>query len=141
MTQCFALLLATAIRLHADINFTVSDFDLMCRCVLAEAGGESMECKEAVATVILNRVYCDDKFPDDIEGVITQKKQFCISEEDDIPSEVKYAVVFALIKYNTLDQIIPRSCYYFRANHYHAFGIEYKHIDNTYFSLAENATD
>ena len=55
--------------------------------------------------------------------------------------ETKTAVIMAMINYGTYNQKVPRSCYYFRANHYHNFGIKYRHIDNTYFSLAENATD
>ena len=140
--KCFiGLMIASAIRIHEPINFTCADFDLMCRCVQAEAGGESMECQEAVATVILNRVYCEDKFPDTIEEVITQKTQFAIFPAEAVSDQVKLSVLSALINYGSLNQELPRSCYYFRAGYYHKFGISYKHIDNTYFSLAENATD
>lgn len=140
MINCIGLLLATAIRMHSDINFTISDFDLMCRCVMAE--DSDLEGQEAVATVILNRVYCEDKFPDTVEGVITQEKQFSIvSESDHIPESVRYVVAFALLKHGTIDQEIPRSCYYFRAGTYHNFGIQYRKIGGNYFSLAENATD
>ena len=141
--NCFiGLMLASVLRIHEPINFTCSDYDLICRCVQAEAGGESMLCQEAVATVILNRVYCEDKFPDTVEGVITQKKQFIlVSMDDEISEDVKLSVLSALINYGTLKQEIPRSCYYFRAKNYHTFGIPYKRIDKTYFSLAENATD
>ena len=63
MTAFLGYMLACAIQIH---GFSCHDFDLMCRCVQAEAGGESSECKEAVATVILNRYYCTDKLPNDI---------------------------------------------------------------------------
>ena len=140
MINCIGLLLATAIRMHSNINFTMSDFNLMCRCVMAE--DSDLEGQEAVATVILNRVYCEDKFPDTVEGVITQKNQFTIvSESDHIPEDVRYVVIFALLKHGTIDQQIPRSCYYFRAGTYHNFGIHYRKIGGNYFSLAENATD
>lgn len=140
MIHCVALLLATAIRMHSDINFTMSDYDLMCRCVMAE--DSDLDGQEAVATVILNRVYCEDKFPDTVEGVITQEKQFSIVSSDErIPEDVRYVVAFALLKHGTIDQEIPRSCYYFRAGKYHNFGIPYRKIGGNYFSLAENATD
>ena len=135
------LLLACAIRIHSSINFTLADYDLMCRCVMYEAGGESMEAQEAVATVILNRVYCEDKFPDTVEGVITQKDQFVYASTYDIPEQVKWSVLTALLKYGSIDQDIPRSCYYFKAGGYHDFGIPYRKIGGNYFSLAENATD
>ena len=140
MIHCLGLLMATAIRLHSQINFTISDFDLMYRVCMAE--DSDLEGQEAVATVILNRVYCEDKFPDTVEGVITQEKQFSICSSDErIPEDVKYVVCFALLKHGTIEQEIPRSCYYFRAGHYHNFGIPYKKIGGNYFSLAENATD
>ena len=140
MLNCIGLLLATAIRMHSDINFTMSDFNLMCRCVMAE--DSDLKGQEAVATVILNRVYCEDKFPNTVEGVITQEKQFSIASSGErIPEDVRYVVAFALLKHGTIDQEIPRSCYYFRAGTYHDFGIQYRKIGGNYFSLAENATD
>lgn len=143
MIEFIGLMLSCAIRIHQPINFTIADFELMCKCVDAEAGGESMECQIAVATVILNRAYCTDKFADNIEGVITADHQFVISKTPvkDIPDDVKLSVLNALITYGSLDQRLPKSCYYFRAVHYHNFGIPYTKIGKTYFSLAENATD
>ena len=48
---CYMLLLSP------DKNIYISDEDkeLIARCVMSEAGGESEDCQEAVATVILNR--------------------------------------------------------------------------------------
>lgn len=43
--------------------------------VWAEARGESTEGKRAVAHVVLNRVR-DPRFPNTVEGVITQRSQF-----------------------------------------------------------------
>ena len=138
MSAFLGYMLACAIQIH---GFNCHDFDLMCRCVQAEAGGESAECKEAVATVILNRLYCEDKFPDDISDIIYQQNQFVVAPSGSVTDETKTAVIMAMINWGTYNQNVPRSCYYFRAGHYPSFGIKYKHIDNTYFSLAENATD
>jgi len=50
-------------------------FDLLCRVVEAEAAGEPLEGKVMVASVVLNRVEAPG-FPDSIEEVITQPRQF-----------------------------------------------------------------
>lgn len=136
MKMYMIAMMVMALRMHPGI-LTTYNFNLMCDCVMAEAGGESPECQEAVATVILNRVYCPDKFPSDIEGVLCADNQFVFSGSEPT-EEVKESVLRALCKYGTLDQCINKSCYYFRAGHYHDFGIQYMHIDNTYFTLAEN---
>lgn len=138
MSAFLGYMLACAICIHGT---GVHEFDMMCRCVQAEAGGESAECKEAVATVILNRLYCEDKFPDNVFDVIYEKDQFVIAPYESVTDETRTAVIMAMINYGTYNQKVPRSCYYFRAGHFHNFGIKYRHIDNTYFSLAENATD
>ncbi|MGL5244800.1 MAG: cell wall hydrolase [Sarcina sp.] len=56
-------------------NITKNDLDLMAKVVFAESKGEPYEGKVAVASVILNRL-TNDKFPDSIEEVITQKNAF-----------------------------------------------------------------
>lgn len=49
--------------------------ELLAICVEAEAGNQGLKGKRLVADVILNRVD-SDKFPNNIEGVITQSNQF-----------------------------------------------------------------
>ena len=51
---------------------SAADKDLMARLVRAEAVGESYAGKVAVATVVLNRVFMSDDFPDTVRGVIYQ---------------------------------------------------------------------
>ncbi|MBY0148845.1 cell wall hydrolase [Neobacillus niacini] len=51
---------------------SVADKDLMARLVRAEAVGEPYAGKVAVATVVLNRVFMSDDFPDTVRGVIYQ---------------------------------------------------------------------
>lgn len=138
MSAFLGYMLACALQIH---GMSIHDFDIICSCVQAEAGGESDECKEAVATVILNRLYCEDKFPDNVSDVIYSKNQFVVAPLGSVTIETKTAVIMAMINWGTYNQKVPRSCYYFRAGHFHNFGIKYRHIDNTYFSLAENATD
>lgn len=57
------------------ISVSQSERDLLARLVEAEASGESFAGKEAVATVVLNRVL-SDLFPNTIRSVIYQSGQF-----------------------------------------------------------------
>lgn len=50
----------------------VDEFEVLCRIVEAEAGGEDMNGRILVANVILNRVE-SKSFPNTIEGVVFQK--------------------------------------------------------------------
>ncbi len=52
------------------------DFQILCRIVEAEAGGEDLNGRILVANVILNRVR-DSAFPDTVEGVVFQKSNGC----------------------------------------------------------------
>ena len=119
---------------------TVSEAEqhLLERVVMSEAGGQSAYCQEAVATVILNRVYCEDKFPDNITDVIYAPGQFSTHNNGDPTDQVKLSVALAIDRYQTEHQCINKSCYYFRSGNYHNFGIDYMHIGDLYFSLAEN---
>lgn len=114
---------------------------LMCQCVQTEGIGESNECQEAIATVILNRWLNPDKYPDNIPDVIFQENQFaCDTSITEPDVGVRVAVHNAIIFYNTYNMCIPYQTYYFRADHYHKnLGIPYISIDNTYFSVDENA--
>ena len=119
-----------------QINISAEDVALIERCVMSEAGGESAECQMAVATVILNRVACPHKFPDTVPGVIYAHNQFSLHNNGEVSFEVKLNVLSALTLYD--GQRFPYQLYYFRAGNYHNFGIPFKKIDNTYFSLSEN---
>ena len=119
-----------------QINISAEDVALIERCVMSEAGGESAECQMAVATVILNRVACPHKFPDTVPGVIYAQNQFSLHNNGEVSFEVKLNVLSALTLYD--GQRFPYQLYYFRAGNYHNFGIPFKKIDNTYFSLSEN---
>jgi len=56
-------------------EFTQWEKDLLASLVYAEARGEEYEGKVAVAEVVLNRIE-SEKFPDTLEGVIFQRRQF-----------------------------------------------------------------
>ncbi len=52
-------------------NLSAAEYEVLCRIVQAEAGGEDMLGKQMVADVIINRV-ASHKFPNSISGVVFQ---------------------------------------------------------------------
>lgn len=56
-------------------GITEHAYEVLCRIVQAEAGGEDALGKQMVADVIINRVE-SPKFPDSVEGVVFQGTQF-----------------------------------------------------------------
>lgn len=129
--------------IYNDNNYYVmmdkEDIDLMARVVMSEAGGQSADCKEAVATVILNRVTSPD-YPIDVFGVVYQKGAFSTADNGAPTNECYLAVYSALTWFGTDYAILPKSCYYFRADHYHSWALNYKKIDDLYFSCKRNAS-
>ena len=55
---------------------TDKEYEILCRIVQAEAGDQDVYGRILVANVILNRVNYEKEFPNDIEGVVFEKKQF-----------------------------------------------------------------
>ena len=120
-------------------EFSDEELNLLYREINAEAGGDGPESQKACTTVILNRLFCP-RYPDNITDVIYAEGQFA-TPSGIYTDEVKNSVNEAISEYGTPEQILPYTCYYFRADHYHDFGIPYTHYGNTYFSLSEEATD
>ena len=123
------------------IAYDITDEEraLLERCVMSEAGGESYDVQEAVATVILNRVFAPDKFNATITGVITAEGQFSTHDNGEPTKSVKLAVHNALQYYGGAYQCIPSQIYYFRQGHYHEWALDYAHIGNLYFSAPKSA--
>jgi spore germination cell wall hydrolase CwlJ-like protein len=116
---------------------TVSEWDeyeLLCRCVEAEAGNQGLEGKRLVADVILNRV--DDNsgmWPDDITGVISQKYQFTSywdggMERVEITEETRQAVDMEMKERGWPE------LYYFREGAWPDYGTPWKKVGAHYFS-------
>lgn len=63
----------------ASMDWDADESEMLARIAMAEAEGEDVEGKALVMLVVLNRVW-SDKFPDSIEGVITQERQFTAYE-------------------------------------------------------------
>ena len=68
----FSILLAVKV-MAAPVSD--EDVELIAKTVQAEAGNQDFTGKRMVAAVILNRVE-SQTFPDDVEGVLSQKNQF-----------------------------------------------------------------
>ena len=105
---------------------------LLARLVYAEAGGESDEHQQAVASVVLNRMN-SDKFPDSIDEVIYQRNPLqyaCIEDGniDKIPDE--RAIKNAYYIWDN-GSILPDNVLY-QAEFKQGSGV-YKQIGNTYF--------
>ena len=60
---------------NVDCNNQLTDFDYLVCAVYFEAGNQGEEGMRLVADTILNRAN-DDKFPDSIRAVLTQRNQF-----------------------------------------------------------------
>lgn len=119
-------------------DFTEADMELIYRVVMSEAGGDGVLSQKGVTTVILNRLF-SPRFPDTVPEVING--QFSTGDNGAPTEEVLRSVNMAIMEYGTRRQLLPYQCYYFRAWDYHSFGIPYCQFGNTYFSLAEEATD
>lgn len=63
----------------ASMDWDADESEMLARIAMAEAEGEDVEGKALVMLVVLNRVW-SDKFPDSIEAVITQERQFTAYE-------------------------------------------------------------
>ena len=90
---------------------TEDEYELLARLVWLEARGESAEGQQAVAEVVLNRVAADN-FPDSVEEVIFQKRQFAPAAliPDAEPTEAQYQAVDAAL-YG--EPVLPLDVVYF----------------------------
>ena len=76
------------------------EIGLLEEVVMAESGGESLECQKAVASVVINRML-HDRFPKTLDGVIYQKNAFSVTFDGslgkrEVTQKVKDAVKLAL---------------------------------------------
>lgn len=109
------------------------EYNLLAKCVEAEAGSEGLLGKQYVVDVVLNRV---DSYiyPDTITDVILQKNQFEVVNDgriyDIVPTEETYEAIDKELNHRQDYEITL-----FRTEYYHTFGtpkFQYKHH---YFSI------
>lgn len=120
-------------------HVTSVERELLARLLWTEARGEPIECQRAVISVVFNRLY-DDSFPDTIEDVVKQDRQFDLANSlwKITPTETQYeAVDYVLYNGSTL----PYWVQYFRSKHHFSWNgySPYAQIGKTYFGGYENA--
>ena len=112
------------------IDITEEEIHLMAVVTEAEAGGCSLDCRQMVADVILNRaiecgsvteaIYAPGQFSSVWDGGI---------ERHSVPQESTIAVCKQELK-----EIGYPGLFYFRDSYYHSYGTPWCSIDNMYFS-------
>lgn len=112
------------------------DINLMARCVMSEAGGQSDECKEAVATTILNR-WMSPNYSDSIRVII--EDAYSTADNGPVTDACYLAVYSAIAWWGSDYAVIPKCIYYFRAGHYHTWALDYRKIGDLYFSAPKTA--
>ena len=112
------------------------DIDLMARCVMSEAGGQSDECKEAVATTILNR-WMSPNYSDSIRVII--EDAYSTADNGPVTDACYLAVYSAIAWWGSDYAVVPKCIYYFRAGHYHTWALDYRKIGDLYFSAPMDA--
>lgn len=120
-------------------GITLYEYEVLCKCVEAEAGITSQNAKRAVTEVILNRIDAPE-YPNSIESVIFQPYQFEIINNGHynaaIPSKhTKESVLMSLEEriYPANMLYFRDSCYFAESAHIHA----YTSIDNLFFSVKQ----
>lgn len=79
---------------YGELTLTAGEMDLLARMVWVEARGESDEGQQAVAEVVLNRVF-SDQFPNTVRSVVYAENQFRGTKflEDAEPTQTQYEAV------------------------------------------------
>lgn len=106
-------------------------FDMLARCVEAEAGNQGIEGKRLVVDVILNRVK-DPSFPDTIQEVIAQPYHFSVywngaMDRVEVTEETWKAIELEL------DQISYPGVLFFSSEGFLPYGTPWEKIGDHYF--------
>lgn len=95
-------------------GITQHEYDMLVLTVYLEAGNQTLDCKKAVASVVLNRVNHSD-FPSTVYSVLTQENQFTINfNRTDTPGAECYEAVDSVLEYGS---ILPPDVLYFFADY------------------------
>lgn len=124
-----------AINREGDMGITYDEAQMLMKIAMAEAEADGVEGKAMVMAVVLNRVK-DDRFPDTIEEVIMQEKQFSpiadgryYEAEPDVECHLaladiergEYDTVDALYFENASDSWQSKNCEYIGTVGHHRF--------------------
>lgn len=124
----------TAPAVYRDINLSESDYDLLRRIVALESKGEIFRGQKAVVEVIFNRIL-SKKWPDDLESVIYQKRQFAtvkyLKKPYAVPGEVEDDAISEVLRETATE--LPDTDYTYFSTH-KVNGRAFVKIGNHYFS-------
>lgn len=120
------------ITAETKLEPVVDDDYLIASIVMAEAEGEEMVGKVAVASVILNRCEAWNKT---VSEVIGEPNQFAKGKEPNL--DCVRAVEIA----KDVRDLYPSDMLYFRNAHYHEFGCPFLVIGHHYFSTEKGIND
>ena len=98
-------------------RFTAAELLLLAQVVQEEAKGTSVEARAAVANTIYNR-YLSSQYPSTIEGIIFQKNQYTVAnDEDEIRSVKPVEKTIEAVKQIFIDgdTFLPEDVLFFRA--------------------------
>lgn len=118
-------------------TITSVEREMLARLVYREANTESIECQEAIISVVINR-WQSGYWGDTLEEVVYAKNQFS-------PANLLYCTTPNETNYEVVDEVIqngvtvPEWVMYFRADsHFKWKGYKaYQRIDSTYFGYME----
>lgn len=114
-------------------TITFEEFDMISQIIMAEAEGEDWEAQWYIACVILNRVE-SNLFPDSIEEVIFQEKQFSCVWNGRYDRVIPNDSCMEALQYALDTERIPNDVYYFTSNGYLDNTEPYMQVDDMYFS-------
>ena len=116
-------------------NISSVEREMLARLVYLEANTQSLECQEAVASVVINR-WIDGRWGSTIASVIYSRYQFSPAGliYKTTPTETNYVAVDYVLKNGS---ILPKYCMYFRSDYgfseYWDGYAEYHRINDMYF--------
>lgn len=124
----------TAPAVYRGINLSESDYDLLRRIVALESKGEIFRGQKAVVEVIFNRIL-SKKWPDDLESVIYQKRQFAtvkyLKKPYAVPGEAEDDAISEVLRETETE--LPDTDYTYFSTH-KVNGRAFVKIGNHYFS-------
>lgn len=95
---------------YGDIHITEAEGELIAHILWAEANNQCFEGQKACVEVIFNRLR-SPKWPDTIEGVLSQRKQFATwkSRNSVHPTEVQYDAISEVLR--ETQTVLPDTTY------------------------------
>lgn len=123
-------------NLAEQCNLTEEEFIFLSSVVEAESDrSPSLDGRVLIALTILNRV-CDDRFPDTITGVLTQRGQFStVRNGHSIVERTEYSDQAVLQAFEEIGNETAPNVLFFNCRGYNGY-TPYAYVDGNYFMTA-----